>query len=487
MSAVVARLAGSAERAADRLAERTFVEQVIAPAAEPVAEAGPLLIDSSSDVHGSIRSDIIVQRNCTLHVRGNLLGGLTIEPGASVVIDGSVDGRIVNKGGRLLVHNKGLAACVTVEGPPQAEANGVLKINLTNLAANYERLTKLTEAECAAMVRADAYGCGIGPIAGALAKSGCGTFFVSNLPEARSVRAVAPQATIYVLNGFDSGSGPAFAEINARPVINSAIALAEWDVFVRAQAWEGGCALNVDTGDTGLGLSFEEAAAFAQRVQSPNHGVALLLSRLNHAAAPDDPRNEQQLENFRELRRLYRGIPASFVDSSGILLARQAHFDLVRAGSALYGINPTPGAKNPMLPVLELTARIVQVREAAAPSAHNGVKSGGKNGSGAKRRMRLALVSLGHADGYPRPASSSAKPLQVMIGGQRCAVAGPPSIDLLPIEVTDLDRSVARFGAVVTVIGDGIGIDDLAAASGSTGREILTRLGKRFHRIYYAT
>lgn len=489
MSAVVARLAESAERAAERLAERILVEQVIGPVAGPVAEsteAGPLLIDSPSDVHGSIRSDTIVQRNCTLHVRGNLLGNLTIEPGASVVVDGSVDGRIINKGGRLLVHNKGLAACVTVEGPPEAEANGVLKINLTNLAANYERLTKLTEAECAAVVRADAYGCGIGPIAGALAKSGCGTFFVSNLPEARSVRAVAPRATIYVLNGFYSGSGPAFAEINARPVINSTIALAEWDVFVSAQAWDGGCALNVDTGDSGLGLSFEEAAAFAPRVQSPNHGVALLLSRFNHAAAPDDPRNEQQLENFRELRRLYRGIPASFADSSGILLARQAHFDLVRAGGALYGINPTPGARNPMLPVVELTARIVQVREAAAPSASVG-KSGGKNGSGAKRRMRLAHVSLGHADGYPRLAISSAKPLQVMISGQRCAVAGAPSIDLLPIDVTDLDRSVARFGAMVTLIGDGIGIDDLATASGSTGREILSRLGNRFHRIYYAT
>ena len=78
----------------------------------------------------------------------------------------------------------------------------------------------------AAVVRADAYGCGIGPIAGALAKSGCNTFFVSNLPEAKSVRAVAPQATIYVLNGFYSGTGPAFAEINARPVINSTIELA---------------------------------------------------------------------------------------------------------------------------------------------------------------------------------------------------------------------------------------------------------------------
>ncbi len=149
-------------------------------------------------------------------------------------------------------------------------------------------------------------------------------------------------------------------------MINSAIALAEWDVFVGAQAWEGGCALAVDTGNSGLGLSLEEATAFAPRVQSLNHGIALLLSRLNHAADPGDARNERQLETFRELRRLYRGIPASLADSSGIFLGSKAHFDLVRAGSALYGINPTPGAANPMLPVIELSARIVQVARLGA-------------------------------------------------------------------------------------------------------------------------
>ena len=451
-------------------------------AVEQAVQAGPLLISSSSEVQGSVHSDTVVQRNCTLHVRGNLLGSLIIEPGANVIVDGSVDGRIINNGGRLLVHNKGLAACVTVEGPPEAEASGILKINLTNLAANYERLSRHTEAECTAVVRADAYGCGIGPIAGALAKSRCNTFFVSNLAEAKSVRAVAPQAAIYVLNGFYSGAGPAFADINARPVINSTIELAEWDVFVGAQAWEGGCALNVDTGNSGLGLSLEEATAFAPRVQSLNHGVALLLSRLNPAVPADDPRNQQQLEMFRELRRVYRGIPASLADSSGIFLGSKAHFDVVRAGSALYGVNPTPRADNPMLPVIELKARIVQVRELAMPAA----KKGAKNSSGAKRGTRLALVSLGHADGYPSPAGGSGRRLQVVIGGQRCTVAAAPSIDLLPIDVTDLDRSVARFGAMVTLIGDGIGIDDLAAASGSTGREILSRLGRRFHRIYRA-
>ena len=174
-----------------------------------------------------------------------------------------------------------------------------------------------------------------------------------------------------------------------------------------------------------------------------------MLSRLNHAVAPGDPRNERRLETFHELRRFYRGIPASLADSSGIFFGSNVHFDLVRAGSALYGINPTPGAANPMLPVIGLKARILQVRDLATPESNIGARA--KNS--AKRRTRLALVSLGYADGYPRPSAESGVPLQVMIGGRHCPVAAAPSIDLLPIDVTDLpDRGVVRFGAMVTLI-----------------------------------
>src|SRR5262249_57461969 len=137
------------------------------------------------------------------------------------------------------------------------------------------------------------YGCGIGPVAGALAKSSCNAFFVSDLAEAKRVRAVAPRAVIFVLGGFYSGTGPAFAEIDARPVINSAIELAEWDLFVASQAssqgWAGGCALNVDSGAGGFGLSVEEAAAFAPRVQSLHHRIPLFLSPFDKPGCPHDP------------------------------------------------------------------------------------------------------------------------------------------------------------------------------------------------------
>ena len=446
------------------------------------AEAGQLLVSGPSDIHGSVVNDTVVQRNCSLHVRGNLLGSLTIERGAKVVVEGSVDGRIVNRGGTLVVNNKGLAAYVTLDGPPEAEACGILKINLSALASNWDTLSRRTEAECAAVVKGNAYGCGIDPIAGALARTGCKTFFVSNLPEAKRVRAVAPDAAIYVLNGMYSGTGAAFADVNARPVVNSSIQMAEWDAFVAAQQWTGGCALNVDTGESGHGLSMDEAAAFAPRVHFPDHGITLLMSSLANGEKPNSPQHDRQIGAFRELRRLYGGVPASLAGSSGIFIGAKTHFDLVRAGGALYGINPTPGVANPMLPVLELQARIVRVRNLVVGEMI-------ADGAGwiAKRPTRLAWVSVGYADGYPRPASPSDNKLHVIVGGQRCPVAGPPSMDLLPIDVTGLaDPKAARFGAMVTLIGAELGIGDLAAAAKSTAAELLSHLGHRFHRIYHA-
>jgi alanine racemase len=439
------------------------------------------LLASSSDINGTVLDDTVVQKNCSLHIRGNLLGNLTIESGAKVVVEGSVDGKIVNRGGTLVVNNKAHASCVTIEGPSEAEACGVVKIDLTAIVSNWEKLAKYAGTECAAVVKGNAYGCGIEPIAGALAKTGCRTFFVSDIPEAKRVRAVAPNATIYVLRGLHSGTGRAFAEINARPVIYSSIEMAEWDLFVRSHRWTGGCALHADTGESRLGFPLREAAAFAPSARS--HGITLLMSRLDNPEKPAHPINDHQIGAFSDLRRLYNGIPASLANSSGIFLAPKAHFDLVRAGAALYGVNPTQRADNPMLPVIELRARIVQVLSLAP-----GETIADAIGWTAKRPTRLALVSAGYVDGYPRSRNASDKKLQAIVGGRRCLVVGQPSMDLLAIDVTDVsDQTAIRHENMVTLVGSEISIDDVAAASKSTGRELLFHLGGRFHRIYYAT
>jgi alanine racemase len=450
---------------------------IVATLSEQKAAGGLSFGGRSSDINGTVIDDTVVQKNCSLHIRGNLLANLTIESGAKVVVEGSVEGKIVNKGGRLLVNNKAHASCITTSGPAEAEARGVLKIDLTAIVSNWERLAKFSTVECAAGLEGNAYGCGIEPIAGALSRNGCQTFFVSDIPEARRVRAVAQSATIYVLGGLYSGPRETFAEVDARPVVYSPIEMAEWDLFASSHGWSGGCALHVDTGKSRRGLSVEEAVAFAPSVR--NHGVTLLISRLDNF----DKTVNHQIALFKELRRLYKGVSASMANASAIFVEPKAHCDLIRADAALYGVNPTAGDHNPMLPVIELHARIVQIVRLAP-----GETIPDANGWTAKRPMRLALVSAGYADGYPRCERGYDKKLYAIVGGQPCPVVGQPSMDLLAIDVTEVsDPAVVRHGNMVTLIGPETGIDELAVASKSTGCEVLSRLGHRFHRIYHVT
>src|SRR5262245_43244102 len=241
----------------------------------------------------------------------------------------------------------------TTAGPSETEAGGLLTIDLRAIFDNYRALaTKVMPSECAAVVKGDAYGCGIDQVTATLWRAGCRTFFVAHLDEARRVRGVAPESVIYVLNGYTSGTGDAFAEVYARPVINSSVELAEWDQFVSTSGWRGGVGLHVDTGMNRLGLSLDETAAVAMRMQSENHGLTLLMSHFACADTPQHLLNDQQIRQFREIRTLFRGIPGSLANSSGIFLDPSAYCDMVRPGAALYGINPTPGKPNPMKPVI---------------------------------------------------------------------------------------------------------------------------------------
>ena len=370
---------------------------------------------------------------------------------------------------------------VTTAGPPAAEAGGILTIDLTAIEANWKSLARRAmPSECAAVIKADGYGCGIEPVATMLAKAGCKTFFVADLLEARRVRAVAQEPVVYVLNGLMPGTAATFADLHVRPVIGSMTELAEWDAFVSANDWRGGAALHVDTGMNRLGISPGDAAALAPRIRSENHGITLLMSHFISSEEPDNPLNETQIKLFREIRMLYRGIPASISNSSGVLLGSAAHCDMVRPGAALFGVNPTPGRPNPMRPVIELRGRVIARRDVM-----KGETVGYNAGWTAKRATNLAIVGIGYADGYLRAASASdiVRGAEVMVAGKRCPLAGRVSMDLIAIDITDVPSLVKR-GDMVTLIGDDITVDDFAATAGTIGYEVLTSLGKRYHRIY---
>jgi alanine racemase len=371
---------------------------------------------------------------------------------------------------------------ITTGGPPELESGGVLTIDLGAIQSNYRALwARVTPAECAAVVKADAYGCGLEQVVRALSRSNCKTFFVAHLAEGRQVRALAPDATIYALNGMVPGAAAAFAEARVRPVISSMQELAEWDAFCTTSGWRGGAALHFDTGMNRLGIAADEAAALASRIKMPNHGITLVMSHFACAETPSHALNNRQIQLFREIRVMFRGITAALANSAGIYLGASTHFDLVRPGYALYGGNPTPGNPNPMLPVVGLRARILQVRSLAR---------GDTVGYGATwtapREARIAIVAAGYGDGYLRSAGDPdpRSAAEVVIADTRCRIVGRISMDLLAVDVSGLPDNVTRRGEWATLVGGSVDIDALAAQCGTIGYELMCGLGRRYARVW---
>ena len=363
-----------------------------------------------------------------------------------------------------------------------ATATGVLTIDLDAIVANWRKLEKTAvPAECAGVVKADAYGCGAVEVSKALAGAGCKTFFVATLDEARIVRTALPQATIYALDGFFQNTGDIYAQIDCKPVIGDLNELAEWDVFCRRSGWNGGAAIHIDTGMNRLGLTVAEAQGIIPRINAGDHGITLVMSHLVSAELVNNQTNAKQLTAFREIASHFSNVQASLSNSSGIYLGAQFQFDMVRPGAALYGVNPTPEADNPMQGVVELKARIIQIRN---------VERGETVGYGgtwtARRPTKLAIVAAGYADGYFRAASANdgTRGAEVIVAGKRCPVAGRISMDLIAVDITDLPANAARRGHMVTLIGEGITVDELAHHFGTIGYEVLTSLGRRYARIY---
>jgi alanine racemase len=363
-----------------------------------------------------------------------------------------------------------------------AAASGILTVDLDAIVANWRKLEKTAvPAECAAVIKADAYGCGLTPVAQALAGAGCKTFFVATLEEARAARAALPTAAIYVLDGFFPHCGDAYAKIDAKPVIGDLNELAEWDVFCRRSGWAGGAGIHIDTGMNRLGLTLTEAQGIVPRINAGDHGITLLMSHLACAETLNHPLNARQLSTFREIASEFSGVPASLSNSSGVFLGAAFQFDLVRPGAALYGINPTPEADNPMQAVVELKARIVQIR-----NIDKGESVGYGGTWSARRPTRLAIVAAGYADGYFRAGGSNdgTRGAEAVVAGKRCPVAGRISMDLMAIDVTELEKNAARRGHLVTLIGEGITADELAHHFGTIGYEVLSSLGPRYARVY---
>ncbi|MEP0943503.1 MAG: alanine racemase [Rhizobiaceae bacterium] len=367
-------------------------------------------------------------------------------------------------------------------------AGGRLTVDLNALVSNWRHLAACADAaQCAAVVKANAYGCGIEAVVKALSRAGCKTFFVAVPEEALRVKRSAPEATCFVLNGLFASAVPTYLKAGLTPILGSVPEVETWVATAAKEGTPLPCALHIDSGMTRLGMSYEELQQIV--------GDADIMDKLDvrlfmtHYACADDighPQTIRQRENFLKGGALLPGIPRSSANSAAILQKDGHGFDLVRPGVALYGGEALNDVPNPMQPVAKLEGRIVQIRKAKAGDA---VGYGGTEVLG--RDSRIAYVSVGYADGYHREASHSgvpmrqvAAPAQAAFKGTRINGLGRISMDLSGFDVTDIPENVIAAGDWIELFGDTIPVDEVARAAGTIGYELLTGLGNRYARIY---
>lgn len=346
-----------------------------------------------------------------------------------------------------------------------------LEIRLDHLVDNYRQLAAIAmPAVSAAVVKNDSYGLGAVPIVQKLGQEGCRHFFVAHAAEGVKVREVVPSADIYVLQGVGEDNISDIKKAVLTPVLSTPEQLCFWESQGINDIKP---ILQVETGLNRLGFRLSDLHALTEN-QKKNFSFVM-----SHLACGDNPShfmNEAQLTQFKQARRLVADVSASISASDGVFLGKAYHFDMVRLGAALYGLNTAPYRVNQMKPVLFVSAPVLQIVA---------LEAGDFIGYGATyqttRPMKMAVVSIGYGDGLPRALSSRG---QIRFNGQAGDIVGRISMDNIMCDVTQMPD--LKAGDFVSILDDVYTADHMGEQAGTIGYEILSNLGKggRFCRSY---
>jgi alanine racemase len=340
-----------------------------------------------------------------------------------------------------------------------------LTVDLDALAHNRSVIAaNAPGAEVAAVVKADAYGLGAGPVARRLYQEGTRSFFVARLSEGMTLRRElgGRAAHIFVLDGLLSGTADAMA----------AAELQHGTILARA-GMPLEVALQIDTGMNRQGLTLADAHAIASDQEMMRHlNITLVMSHLGSATAPGESRNPQQLQRFQQTRTAFPTVRASLAASAGGFLGAEYAYDLVRAGISLYGGGPEERPDPRLKAVATLTAPILDIRHLQA-----GDRVGYGESFTASGEMRVAVIAAGYADGLIRAA---------MGRGMAWAAGAPRPLLAVNMDLTvvDIGDAPLAIGEHVELLGANARLDDLAAAAGTVAHEVLVRLSTRAERIY---
>ena len=368
-------------------------------------------------------------------------------------------------------------------------------IDLAALESNVRRLLSGSKAKGLAVVKADAYGHGLIPIAERAVKAGASWVGTALLEEAIKVREGGIKVPIisWLTPIHDDFEAALQNQIDlAVPSIEhlTAVIKAAEKTNIKPRLH-----LEVDTGMTRGGALGEWKAllhATSELLKSNRVSVIGIWSHFARADEPGHKFNDEQIRNFEErvAEAAGYGIKPELLhlsNSAATLSNESAHYDLVRMGIAMYGLSPDvknmgDSAKLNLHPVMSLRSQIHLVKDVPA-----GVQVGYGGTAITKEATKVGVITMGYADGVPRNANSIAG---VLVGNKKAPILGRVSMDQFVVDLGN--NSIARAGDWAYLIGSSVGdggadgytADAWGQASGTINYEIVTRIGPRVPRIY---
>ena len=344
-------------------------------------------------------------------------------------------------------------------------------IDLGALLRNGEAVSRHARVPLLPMVKADAYGLGVVPVARALDRLDLFGFGVATVDEGRELRVAEVDRRILVFTTLLPGEFAAARAARLTPALSDAVAVSDW-----VESGGGPWHLAIDTGMNRAGVRWDAMSGVAEAVRrAPPEGAFTHF----HSAEQDDGSMLQQEARFRDALAALPVQPAWLHAENSAAIARRSPspWGLVRPGVFLYGVGSDPKVSLQPEPVVRLCARIVELRDVRVGES---VSYGGS--WTAARHARVATLAVGYADGYRRSLGNRGIAL---VRGARAPVVGTVTMDMTMIDVTGV---VCAPGDVVTLIGRDdshcVTVEDAAAACHLSPYELLTGLRQRLPRRY---
>ncbi len=368
------------------------------------------------------------------------------------------------------------------------------EVSLSAIEENYQNLRALLppRGRMLAAVKADAYGHGAVTVSGLLAELQVDYLGVAGLDEGMELRRAGIATPILILGYTPPELFATLAENHLTQTLFDAEMACAFSACAKGSGLTLKAHLKIDTGMGRLGQIWqgEETLHALRPVFSlPGLQIEGVFTHLPCSERPDDPETHRQVENFAEITKSLSALSDGELifhcaNSGAVVHYPQAHLNMARAGLLLYGHTPEPGMRMPFLPrpAMRLCSVVSQVKE---------IPSGASVSYGrtfvASQPMRIAVVSIGYADGYPRILSNRAS---VLIHGKRAPILGQVCMDMLMIDVSHLDAvrpgdEVTLFGVLPDAPLNAIPVEELAGLSGTISYELLSSVGRRVPRVYF--